>query len=123
MRRSWALLRSLGLEFWLPLPIVGLLFWAVSGWISDRQLRSSIDKPESVQFNPLPKKQYAGIITAITIKTGSQSTTVIVNTTSPTLQTFTLKIPTANREQVELVIAQTLGLSIAEVRALSQPAQ
>lgn len=121
MRRS--LLNSLGLEFWLPLPIVGLLFWAGSGWISDRQLQTSIEKPETVQFNPLPKKQYVGSITAITIKTGTRSSTVIVNTTSAALQTFTLEVPAIDHDRVEIAVSQALGLSIAEVRALSQPAK
>ncbi|NJQ98373.1 MAG: hypothetical protein HC784_13815, partial [Hydrococcus sp. CSU_1_8] len=31
-------LGSLGLEFWLPLPLLGLGFWAMSGWVADRDL-------------------------------------------------------------------------------------
>ncbi|MGL5197050.1 MAG: hypothetical protein ACRC8Y_25965, partial [Chroococcales cyanobacterium] len=41
------LLQSLGLEFWLPIPLVGVIFWGGSSWTADRVLSNnySIDHP------------------------------------------------------------------------------
>ncbi|MEO1559033.1 MAG: hypothetical protein AAFS12_05150, partial [Cyanobacteria bacterium J06632_19] len=34
-------LKSLGIEFWLPLPLLGLSFWFVGGWLTEKTLNSS----------------------------------------------------------------------------------
>ncbi|MCJ8280156.1 MAG: hypothetical protein MJK14_09655 [Rivularia sp. ALOHA_DT_140] len=31
-------IKSLGIEFWLPLPILGLSFWFVGGWLTEHAL-------------------------------------------------------------------------------------
>ncbi|MGB6299659.1 MAG: hypothetical protein WBF90_26265 [Rivularia sp. (in: cyanobacteria)] len=31
-------LKSLGIEFWLPLPLLGLSFWFVGGWLTENTL-------------------------------------------------------------------------------------
>jgi hypothetical protein len=34
-------LKSLGIEFWLPLPLLGLSFWLIGGWLTEQTLSSS----------------------------------------------------------------------------------
>lgn len=115
--RPSKLLRNLGIEFWLPLPLVGVLFWAGSGWLSDRQLHR-LSKTEPLQLTNASQSTRG--ITAIAINIESNSSIVTVVTTSSRLKTFTLKLPITQKAEIKTVISQILGLSESEVESLIQ---
>jgi hypothetical protein len=48
----WQFLRSLGLEFWLPLPLLGLAFWVISGLVTEPSLKLSNQSVESFKITP-----------------------------------------------------------------------
>lgn len=44
-------IRSLGLEFWLPLPLLGLFFWVGGGLLTDRMLSRSYNIKSQFQLD------------------------------------------------------------------------
>ena len=48
----WQFLRSLGFEFWLPLPLLGLAFWVASGLLTEHSLNQSVRPVESFKITP-----------------------------------------------------------------------
>lgn len=49
--RWFQVMRSLGLEFWLPLPLLGLAFWIGSGFVMDAMLRRADTSTKYLQVD------------------------------------------------------------------------
>ncbi len=50
-------LKSLGIEFWLPLPLLALSFWFVGGWLTEKTLSSDNNDAFKLQATQ-PEYQY-----------------------------------------------------------------
>jgi len=70
-------LYSLGLEFWLPLPLLGLAFWWGGGLLTDRMLSRSYDPmiqlQADTQMEGQPPKTVISINVEIKRRQGFQS--------------------------------------------------
>jgi len=114
------ILHSLGLEFWLPLPLLGFAFW-VGGGIATEQLLS---RPYSIkaQLKANTQLQVRFSVTVLVIKADIEKsqgfTSVEVKTTDSVLKKLEFQFPVTQVSLVEASIAQELGLSVENVRKL-----
>ncbi|MBW4694334.1 MAG: hypothetical protein KME27_21525 [Lyngbya sp. HA4199-MV5] len=122
-RLRWTqVLRSLGLEFWLLLPLLGLGFWFMSGAFTDRVLSRSNETTLYIESARKANKQPPRTIQSITVVTHPQqrTSTVIVKTANSALTTLLFEFPTVERDQIEAAISHELGLPNDRIQALVQ---
>lgn len=117
--KGWPLLRSLGLEFWLPLPLIGLAFWIASAVITDYSLKSSGPSVEPFTI-ALDKNQSSKKILSIKVSINRNLGTsqVKVKQAAQVYQKQEFELKTTNLEQIEAEISQKLGLSSRKVQQL-----
>lgn len=112
----------LGLEFWLPLPLVGLTFWGLTGWFNQRVLSQP---PTAVTAIEAPTPEQITLSLTLTVLSidaeidqRSRSTEVTVRTAGSALEEMEFKFPVTDFEDVEAAIAQELGLTREVTRSL-----
>jgi hypothetical protein len=113
-------LHSLGWEFWLPLPFLGILFWVGGNSTAEQVLSRSYNTPNQLQADTqleVTLKLTVLMINAEVDKTAGV-TRVGVKTTDSTLKKLEFEFPVTEFSQVEVAIAQELGMSIEDVRKL-----
>ncbi|MEC4812969.1 MAG: hypothetical protein SAK29_06810 [Scytonema sp. PMC 1069.18] len=110
---------KLGLEFWLPLPLIGLAFWMGGGFVMDGILSRA--KPTTYVKNntELPQKRKT-VILSITadIDTHQGVSIVKVRTASRSLKELVFEFPVTEASEVEVAISRELGLEIEDIRKL-----
>lgn len=114
--------KSLGLEFWMPLPVVAILFW-FGGDVVNHQLLSHVYQPNLyLQTDVPPRIQFSASVLAIEIEINQRLkfTKAIIKTTNSPLKTLELEFPLAEVASVETAIASELNLSVETVRHLSR---
>jgi hypothetical protein len=117
--QSLSPLQSLGVEFWLLLPLLGLGFWLISGALTDQMLVRSNKVALYLEgdHQPKPRSRTVQSITAV-IHTRQGRSTVTIQTANSALTTLTFEFPTTKPEQIEAALSQELGLPRDRVRAL-----
>lgn len=114
------ILHSLWLEFWLPLPLLGLLFWLGGSLVKEQVLNRPYTTVNTLQADT--ERQVNLPITVLLIKADINKnqglTQVQVNTTDSTLKRWEFEFPITEFEQVEVNMAMKLGLSREDVRRL-----
>lgn len=118
-RIRWWHLRSLGLEFWLPLPLLGLGFWVVSGLVTEQSLKFSHQSVESFkitsdQAEPDNKILFIKVI----VDRERNISQVTVKQATQVYQKQQFELATTQLQQVETAISQKLGLPPEKVRQL-----
>jgi hypothetical protein len=116
-RYSWfKVFRSLGLEFWLLLPALGLLGWSGSGLMMDWVMSSfsGLDKSLLVDSQG-PRVRVLSIQATIVPQQGISR--VKVKTTHSKLKVLEFEFSTLQPAQIEAEISQELGLPLEKVRA------
>jgi hypothetical protein len=112
--------RSLWLEFWLPLPLLGILFWLGGNMVTNQVLSRPYTTVNKLQADTQQEVKLS--VTVLLIKAEIDKnkgvTRVIVKTTDPELKTLEFEFLLAEATQVEALIAQKLGLSPTDVRKL-----
>jgi CYTH domain-containing protein len=121
MRRfQWLrFLGSLGVEFWLPLPLIGLVFWLIIQFITAQNLRLSNYSDRKLEVNqnqPSPSGQILSI--KVRVDRQSNSSQVKVKQTTSVIQQQEFKIPITELDRLEIAIAKKLNLSVEQVREL-----
>lgn len=121
LRPRWLqALHCIGLELWLPLPLLGLLFWVGGGWVTEQMLSRSYDTKNQLQadmqLTGQPSKKVLSIKVAIKRHQGFSQ--VKVRTANSALKELEFEFPFTEFSQVEAAIAQELGLSAEHVRKL-----
>lgn len=121
--RNWRKnLEILGLEFWLPLPLIGGLFWVTTAWSTETILKSSPNISGPVQADTLPEVEIALKVKLISIEVKIFKergfTTVDVDVSDSTLKELEFDFPVTDLAEVETEIARTLNLSPEEIRTL-----
>ncbi len=112
-------LQSWGLEFWLPIPLLGIIFWGGSSWTADRVLsnNNSIDYP--LQSNTHQSLELHLEVKVISIEAeihqGENFTEVQVNTADSSLTELRFEFPVIEVNSVEQAIGEKLGLSQEDV--------
>ncbi|XGV95790.1 MAG: hypothetical protein ACAF41_23990 [Leptolyngbya sp. BL-A-14] len=115
-------LQSLGLEFWLLLPLLGLGFWVTSGGLTDRMLSRSSETTLYIESVRHPNRQALSTVQAIivVIHPRQGASTVMVKTANSALKTLLFEFPTIDPERIEAAISHELGLPHDRIHALMQ---
>ncbi len=113
-------LNVLWLEFWLPLPLLGVGFWLTGSLLTEQVLSRPYSTVNTLQANAQRKVQLSVTVLVITAEIDKSEgvTKVELKTAESTLKTLEFEFPVTEFNQVETNIAQELGLSRAEVRKL-----
>lgn len=118
MSKRW--LQGLGLEFWLPLPLLAMGFWFGCNLLAAQELSRPHSTENKLQSDTQLEAQVSVnvlLINAIINQTEGM-TQVEVQTADPILKRLELELPTTEVSQVEATIAQKLGLPQQDVRQL-----
>ena len=113
-------IKSLGLEFWLPLPLLGVLFWVGGGLLTDYLLSRSYYNKDKLQVNTQIKKNPAKVVLAIQVKINYNKgiSKVKVRTANSTLKQLNFEFYVTEVSQIEAAISRELGLTLEQVRQL-----
>ncbi|WP_041237976.1 hypothetical protein [Gloeothece citriformis] len=113
---------KLGLEFWLPLPLIGLIFFVGTGWLTDQVL--SYTYKTNIQLNAESQHQihFSTSLAVMSIEAiinpSEKLTEVDVYTADSVLKQMEFEFPFTEFEEIETAIAQVLGLSQTAVKQL-----
>ncbi|MEH2066737.1 MAG: hypothetical protein V7K47_00800 [Nostoc sp.] len=113
-------LQGLGLEFWLPLPLVAILFWFGCSFLSAQELSRPYSTQKKLQSDTQLEARVSVNVLLInaTVNRTQKITQVEVETADPILKRLELELPTIEFNQIEATIAQELGLPRQDVRKL-----
>lgn len=113
-------LQGLGLEFWLPLPLLALIFWLSCSLMATQVLSRSYAAKDKLQADTQLEVHVSANVSMIkaVIDRTEGITQVEVQTTESSLRKLEFVFPVADASQVEMTIAQELGLSRQDVRKL-----
>ncbi|NJK51228.1 hypothetical protein HC931_26800 [Candidatus Gracilibacteria bacterium] len=112
-------LGSLGLEFWLPLPLLGLGFWAMSGWVADRDLSRPSQNVRELEISQPARSSSDQILTIkVTIDRKHKASLVEVKQATNIFQKRKFELSTTELNQIEAKISKKLDLSAEQVRQL-----
>jgi len=116
--RSLHPLKSLGLEFWLPLPILAIAFWIGGGLITDRILNRSYYVTTPIQANPQVQEKSTKVILSIgvEIKYHQGFSKVRVKTANSALKKLEFEFPFTEVSQIEVALSRELGLSLEQIQ-------
>lgn len=117
-------LYRLGLELWLPLPLLGLGFWVAGGLVTDQVLSRAYRTAAQLQANRPPKVQRSVTVLPsalvlsieVVVKADQGLSQVKVTPTNSVLKVLIFEFPTTEVGQVEAAIAQELRLPPEVVR-------
>lgn len=109
----------LRLEFWLPLPLLGLAFWLVSGLMTEHSLIQSDRSIESFNIT-IDQTESANKILSIQVIVDRERniSSVKVKQATQVYQKQEFELATTKLERVEAAISQELGLPPTKVRQL-----
>ncbi|BAY09239.1 hypothetical protein [Calothrix sp. NIES-2098] len=118
INKRW--LQGLGLEFLLPLPLVAVVFWFGCSFLAAQQLSQSYSTEKKLQSDTQIEARLSVNVLLInaTVRRNQKITQVEVETADPILKRLELELPTTEFNQIEVIIAQELGLPRQDVRKL-----
>ncbi|BAU11337.1 hypothetical protein LEP3755_18300 [Leptolyngbya sp. NIES-3755] len=117
--RSLKFIRSLGLRFWLLLPVLGAFAWIVSGWATDWMLtRSSLSDKAFVLESSADSAVV--VVRSIDVAIQEQGAIVTVLTRNQPLSKLEFRFPYTDSDKIERSIAQVLGLSRSQVNQVTR---
>ncbi|MBE9127794.1 MULTISPECIES: hypothetical protein [unclassified Coleofasciculus] len=115
-------LSRLGLEFWLPLPLIGLFFLLGTGWINHHVLSYTYKTTAQLQADYKQQIEFSASLTIRSIEAEidrrGELTEVTVRTADSALQEMEFEFPVTEFTEVDAAIAKELGLTPESVRPL-----
>lgn len=116
----WKALSALGLEFWLPLPLLSLMFWAGGGWMMQQAIERPYTSDIQLQASSQIEITVPVAITAIDaeIRRDQGYTKVDIRTTNSNLKKLEYQFQILEFEALEIAIAEELGLPREQVQPL-----
>ncbi len=128
------ILLNFGFEFWLPLPLLALGCWVLSGFVTDRILMRSLYPDKYLSVETQISNQPAKIVLAVSgalrferiaveINKNQGVSRVKVKTTNSALEELEFKFFLTEHSQLEAAISQQLGLSREFVRKVVRYSQ
>lgn len=113
-------LRTLGLVFWLSLPLIGLSFWLGSSFIGEQILSRAYNHKKYLQADSQMAWQMKKKIMAIEVETLPRKgiSFVSVKTNHSTLKTMIFEFAIVEPRKLEAKLSQELGLSQERVKEL-----
>ncbi|WP_445630112.1 hypothetical protein [Nostoc sp. DSM 114167] len=113
---------NLGLEFWLPLPLIGLFFWLSTGLLTHQVLSYTYDTTAQIHSDSKHQIQFSVSLAVMSIEAVIQRkeklTEVKVYTADSLLKEMEFEFPVTEFAQVDAAIAQALGLPITAIKQL-----
>ncbi|MFN6448750.1 MAG: hypothetical protein RMX59_025775 [Nostoc sp. DedSLP05] len=118
--KRFQVLRSLGLVFWLSLPLIGLVFWLGSGFVGDRILSHFRTTKKYLLADTQSARQMTKKVVAIEVEILRQQgiSRVNVKTNNSVLKTIVFEFPTTDMSQLQTTLSQELGLPRDRVQEL-----
>ena len=115
-------LLSLGLEFWLPLPLIGISIWLGGKSVANQMLSYGYDSSIHLEANHQVIVQLSVAVLAIEaeIKQETGFTKVSIKTADSAIKTLDIELATIDIAAVEVGIAQELGLDLTKVKRLTR---
>ena len=122
-RPRWLqLLNNLGLEFWLPIPLIGLFFWLSTGLLTHQVLSYTYDTAPQIHADSKHQIQFSVSVAVMSIEAVIQRqeklTEVKVYTADSILKQMEFEFPVTEFAQVDAAIAQALGLKVTAIKQL-----
>ncbi|MEH1856493.1 MAG: hypothetical protein V7L21_00450 [Nostoc sp.] len=113
-------LQGLGLEFWLPLPLVAVVFWLGCNFLAAQELSRPYSTKKKLQSDTQLEARVSVNVLLINaaVNRTKRITQVKVETADPILKRLELELPTIEFSQIEATIAQELGLPREDIRKL-----
>ncbi|MBE7383034.1 MAG: hypothetical protein F6J95_016665 [Leptolyngbya sp. SIO1E4] len=116
-------LAQLGLEFWLPLPLIAAGFWLGAHWLNHQVMGYPYEP--TTQFTSTPEQPQISLSLSLTIASidaeidqDDGTTEVTIQTIGNALQELEFEYPFVEFAQIEAAIVQELNLSPEVVRAM-----
>ncbi|MEN9205563.1 MAG: hypothetical protein Q6K70_07135 [Thermostichales cyanobacterium DRC_bins_46] len=113
-----ALLKKMGIEFWLPLPLVGLGFWLGGQWITHQALSRPQPLPQPLAIRSQQQATLTLDILSMEARIRRDHTRIEIFTTSPTLRRLEYELPERDPQQIARRLAQELGIPPEQVGGL-----
>ncbi|MCG6133858.1 MAG: hypothetical protein MET45_04225 [Nostoc sp. LLA-1] len=115
-------LSSLGLEFWLPLPLIGISIWLGGKSVANQMLSYAYDTSVYLEANNQVIVQLSITVLAIEAEIKQQTgfTKVSIKTADSAIKTLEIELPTIDIAALEIGIAQELGLDVTTVKRLTR---
>ncbi len=110
-------LKSLGIEFWLPLPLLALSFWFVGGWLTEKTLSSYNNDVVKLQATQ-PEYQYGIASIKVEIYPKKGISLVRIKKLSRAYSESRMVLETIDIPLVETAIGAELGMSREKVRKM-----
>ena len=109
-------------EFWLPLPLIGGLFWLGTILLNQQVLSESSSIKEPLKADQEVEVQFSATLLVIEayIQEEDNFTKVFVRTNDPALKRLELEFPVTEVEEIDRAIAQRLNLSLETVRRFTR---
>ncbi|OCQ98853.1 hypothetical protein BCD64_22650 [Nostoc sp. MBR 210] len=122
-RHRWLkLLNNLGLEFWLPIPLIGLFFWLSTGLLTHHVLSYTSGTTAQIHADSKHQIHFSVSVAVMSIEALIQRqeklTEVKVYTADSVLKQMEFEFPVTEFAQVDAAIAQVLGLPITAIKQL-----
>lgn len=113
-------LSSLGLEFWLPLPLLGLVFWIGSGLVTTQMLNQSYNPKTYLRadMQSQGERSRTVVLIKVVINKNQGFSNVEVKLVNSALKQMEFQFSVTDSVQVEEAISQQLGLPIEYVKTL-----
>ncbi|YAF95547.1 MAG: hypothetical protein AB3A66_23845 [Nodularia sp. CChRGM 3473] len=113
---------SLGLEFWLPLPLIGISIWLGGKSVANQMLSYAYDTSVYLEANHQVIVQLSIAVLAIEAEIKQQTgfTKVSVKTADSAIKTLEIELPTIDIAAVEIGIGKELGLDSTTVKRLTR---
>lgn len=112
-------LYSLGLEFWVPLPLLGLVFWIGSGLVTTQMLNHSYNPKTYLRADmQLQGRSKTVVLIKVEIKKNQGFSKVKVKTVNSALKQMEFQFSVTESSQIEAAIAQQLGLPTEYVKTI-----
>lgn len=113
---------KLGLEFWVPLPLIAGLFWLGSAWFNHQAFGQTDSSPTQLIVTaeqPVTLSLVFGIATIdAEIDPQLRTTEVSIQTSGGSLQELEFEYPLVDYADIEQAIAQELGLPRTTIRSI-----
>jgi len=112
-------LKSLGIEFWLPLPLLGLSFWFVGGLLTEKILSRS-GNDDAVNLQAIQPEYKYGTEIKVILYTNKGYSLVKIESLSRTYTESRMVLKTTDRSLIEEAIAAELEMSREKVRTITR---
>ncbi|MBD2610886.1 MAG: hypothetical protein RMY62_018555 [Nostoc sp. ZfuVER08] len=111
---------NLGLEFWLPIPLIGLFFWLSTGLLTHQVLSYTYDTNTQIHADSKHQIQFSVSVAVMSIEAVIQRkeklTEVKVYTADSFLKQMEFEFPVTEFAQIDAAIAQNLRLPVTAIK-------